>query len=98
MKLLNILDAGHRTNSKDCHLNNENLINKHWNQWQFQLYNQCVNINDNKYLNLVQYKIKDFNKSELKKLRKDLIFFYSVSNSEITKLSNLNIYIFNKHY
>ena len=31
MKLLNILDAGHRVNSKDCLLNNENWINKHWN-------------------------------------------------------------------
>ena len=27
--LFNVLDAGHRENSKDCPLNNENWINKH---------------------------------------------------------------------
>ena len=32
VKLLNNIDADHRANSKDCPLNNENWINKHWNQ------------------------------------------------------------------
>ena len=77
MKLLNFLDTRHRANSKDCPLNNENWTNKHWNQLQFQLYNQFGNINDNKYLNLVQCKIKDLNKSELKKSRNDLVFLFS---------------------
>ena len=31
VKLLNVRDAGHRENSKDCPLNNVNWINKHWN-------------------------------------------------------------------
>ena len=29
VKLLNVRDAGHRANSKDCLLNNGNWINKH---------------------------------------------------------------------
>ena len=91
VKLSNVRDDGHRANSKDCPLYNENWINKHWNQWQLQLSNKFVNINENEHLNLVQYKIKNLNKNELKKLRNDLIFFYSVNNSEITKVSNLNI-------
>ena len=91
VKLLNVRDASHRVNSKECPLHNENWINKHWNQWPLQLFNEIGNINDNEHLNLVQYKIKDLNKSELKKLKDDLIFFYSVNNSEITKVSNLNI-------
>ena len=33
VKLLNFRNAGHRANSKDYHLNNENWINKYWNQW-----------------------------------------------------------------
>ena len=36
VKILNICDTGHRGNSKDCPLNNENWMNKHWNQWQLQ--------------------------------------------------------------
>ena len=60
---LNVRDAGHRANSKDCPLNNENWINKHWNQWQLQLSNKFENINENKYLNLVKYKSKDLNKN-----------------------------------
>ena len=75
MKLLNVPEAGHRTNIKDYPLNNDNWINKHWHQWHFQLYNQFEGINDIVYLNLVPCKIKDINKSELKKLRNDLIFF-----------------------
>ena len=31
VKLLNVRDAGHRANSKDYPLNNENWIYKHWN-------------------------------------------------------------------
>ena len=61
VKLSNICDAGHRANSKDCPLNNENWINKHWNQWKLQLSNGFGNINENEYLNLVQCKIKDLN-------------------------------------
>ena len=91
MKLLNVRDTGHKVNSKDRHLKNENWINKHWNQWQLQLSNEFGNINENEYLNLVKFKIKDLIKKELKKLGNDLIFFYSVNNSEITKISNLNI-------
>ena len=45
VKLSNIRDAGHRANSKDCPLNHENWINKHWNQWQLQLSNEFGNIN-----------------------------------------------------
>ena len=75
VKLLSVRDTEHRANRKDCPLNNENWINKHWKQWQLQLSNEFGNINDNEYLNLVQYKIKDLNKSELKKMRNDLIFF-----------------------
>ena len=44
VKLSNIRDAGHRANSKDCPLNHENWINKHWNQWQLQLSNEFGNI------------------------------------------------------
>ena len=73
VKLLNIHDAGHRANSKDCPLNNENWINKHWNQWQLQLSNEFGNINKNEYLNIVKYKINDLNKNELKEFRNDLI-------------------------
>ena len=62
MKLLNVLDAGHRANRKGYPLNNEKQINIYGNQ----LYNQFGNINDNTYLNLVQCKIKDLNNSELK--------------------------------
>ena len=54
VKLLSVLDAGHKVNSKDCPLNNENLINKHWNQWQLQLSNEFGNIIDNEYLNPLQ--------------------------------------------
>ena len=79
VKLLNVRDAGHRVNSKDCPLNNEDWINKHWNQWQLQLSNKFVNINENEHLNLVQYKIKDTNKSELKKLRNDLMFLIQLT-------------------
>ena len=88
-KWLSIHDAGHRANSKDYPLNNENWINKHWNQWQLQLSNEFGNINENEYLNLVKYKINDLNKNELKRFRNDLISFYSIKNSEITKVSNL---------
>ena len=42
---LNVRDAGHREDSKYCPLNNENWINKHWNQWQLQLSNEFRNIN-----------------------------------------------------
>ena len=35
MKLLNVIDAGYRANSKYYPLNNENWINTYWNQWQF---------------------------------------------------------------
>ena len=31
VKLLNVRETGHRTNSKDYPLNNENWIYKHWN-------------------------------------------------------------------
>ena len=40
MKLLNVLDVGHRVNSKDYPLINDNWIIEHWNEWKFQLYNQ----------------------------------------------------------
>ena len=70
---LNVRDAGHRINSTDFPLNNENWINKHWNQWQLQLSNEFGNINENEYLNLVKYKINDLNKNELKEFRNDLI-------------------------
>jgi len=80
---LNVRDIGHRANSKDCLLNNENWINKHWNQRQLQLSNEFGSI----------YKINDLNKNKLKKFRNDLICFYSVNISEITKVSNLFIFI-----
>ena len=79
VKLLNVRDTGHRAHSKDCPLNNENLINKHWNQWQLQLSNEFGNINENEYLNLVKYKINDLNKNELKKFRNVLIFFIQLT-------------------
>ena len=91
--LLSIHDAGHRANSKDCPLNNTNWINKHWNQWQLQLSNEFGNINNNEYLNLVKYKIRECNKHEMIKFRNDLICFYSVHNSEITMVSNLYSYV-----
>ena len=75
MKLLNVLDAGHKVNSKEYPLNNENWINKHWNQWKFQLSNPFGNIIDNEYLNPLQCKIKDLNKSELIKLKNNSLFF-----------------------
>ena len=92
VKLLKIHEAGHRANSKDCPLNNTNWINKHWNQWQLQLSNEFGNINNNEYLNLVKYKIRECNKHEMIKFRNDLICFYSVHNSEITMVSNLYSY------
>ena len=94
VKILNIRDAGHKANSKDCPLNNENWMNKYCNQWQLQLSNEFGNINENEYLYLVKYKINDLNKNKLKKIRNDLICFYSVNNSEITKVSNLYIFIY----
>ena len=54
VKLLNVCDASHGANSKDYPFNNDNQINKHWNQQQSQLSNEFRNINDNEYLNLVQ--------------------------------------------
>ena len=44
VNFLSIHDAGHRANSKDCPLNNTNWINKYWNQWQLQLFNEFGNI------------------------------------------------------
>ena len=41
----------------------------------------------------VCYKINDLKKTELNKLRNDFICFYSVNNSEITKVRNLFIFI-----
>ena len=93
VKLSNVRDDGYRANSKDCPLNNTNWINKHWNQWQLQLSNEFGNINNNEYLNLVKYKIIECNKNEMIKFRNDLIYFYSVHNSEITMVSNLYSYV-----
>ena len=77
MKLLNFPEARNRANSKDCSLNNENWINDHWHHWKFQLYNKFGDINDIIYLNLLKWKIKGINNSELMKLINDLIVFYS---------------------
>ena len=63
VKVLNVIDAGLRANSKDCPLNNENWFDKCWNPWQLQLSNEFGKINDNEYFNLVRCKIKDLNKS-----------------------------------
>ena len=77
--MLNVRDARHRANSKDCPLNNDNWINNHRNQWQLQLSNEFGNINGNEYLNLVKYKINDLSKNDLKKLRNDLMFFIQLT-------------------
>ena len=73
--MLNVRDANHRENSKDCPLNNEDWINKHQNEWQLQLSNEFGNINENEYFNLDEYKINGLNKNELN----DLIFFIQLS-------------------
>ena len=87
MKLLNVPEAGHRVNSTDCPLNNENWKRNHSHQWQFQRYIKFKDINDIIYFNKIQCKIKDINYSELKKLRNDLIFFYTLNKNEITTVS-----------
>jgi len=90
VKLLNIHDAGHRANSKDCPLNNVNWINKHWNQWHLQLSNIFGNINEKEYLTHVKFRINKHNKNELNKFRNDLICFHAVHSSEITKVRHLH--------
>ena len=84
MQLLNISETRHRANSKVCPLNNENWINRYWHQLQFQLYNNYGDINDILIMEVLHNKIHNMSKHKLKKLKNNLIIFYTMNKNVIT--------------
>ena len=78
MKLLNVYEAGHRASSKEYPLHNDNWTYTHSYEWQYELYNKYRDINDSLIFKSIELKIQYITKSQLNKIKNDVIFFMSL--------------------